>query len=154
MEPQESREPLPARTTFLKLVVFTGVPYGLMMAAVFGVQAAMQNRLDPGGLALIAVAAAAFFGLAFSAAMLPLLREITIDVPVVDREAFAARLNPALKKAGYAEVDPVGSFWVSHPRWRGGFLAGSIRVGLDESTARLVGPTRALRKVAKAVRGD
>ena len=47
-----------------------------------------------------------------------------------------------------------GETWVSRPKWRAGALAADIRVGLDESTATLVGQRRAMKKVEERLRLD
>jgi hypothetical protein len=154
MEPQETLEPASARSTFLRIFALSGPPYGLLMGIFFGGAMHLAGRFDPVFAVGMTLAMAVFFGAFFGLAMLPMLREVSVRLPASDRDAFVSRLNAALKEVHYLDVDGAGSFWVSWPKWRAGSLAGAIRVGLDDSTATLVGPRRAMKKVEDRLRLD
>jgi hypothetical protein len=149
-----TREHLAPRSTlalFARMAAWSSLAYGIPMGLLFGGAWSLTHAFHAWHLAAAILGTGLAFGIPFSAFMMLFQHEIVVDVPCPDPGAFSARLADALKGAGYHPPEADGSILVSRPTWKAGKASGSIRIGIHDTTATLVGPRHYLRKVERAL---
>ena len=146
-------EPRSKIRIFFVLAAVTGLPFGALMALWMYVLQALSGygwipRLQT---VLPFLGSGTVFGVLFSAAMTPLVRDDTLTLPFAQRDRFLTRLADALQRVGYRPSFLGDSFVIVHPGAKAGFLSGPIRITMNDGEARLIGPWMNLRKVRKLI---
>lgn len=143
-------EPTPFWRKFLGIAGITGPAFGLLMGLFFeGMAAVTRGGFSPQRWLLTTLALTVGYGVPFGLVMAALFRDVVLEVLFADRDAFFARLNEALRKAGYVVAPAPEPYFEVHPGFRAGVMTGAIRVQLGEGAATLVGPSHHLKKVVK-----
>jgi len=131
--------------TWITIFALTGLPFGVLMSTVGGVET------DEG------LAAGFMFGVLFGFAMAPLMMSVKVELRFADRQVFLSRLNVNMAELAFHPKSQTADFVIFEAVSAGAYKLGplslapasyfTVFVQLDGDVASIVGPRQTVRKL-------
>jgi hypothetical protein len=133
--------------TWITIFALTGLPFGVLMSTVGGMET------DEG------LAAGFMFGVLFGVVMAPLMMSVKVRLPFADRQSFVSKLNVSMAELAYHPKTQAAEFIVFEAVSAGAYKLGplslapasyfTVFVQLDQDGASIVGPRQTVRKLER-----
>jgi len=133
--------------TFAIIASITALPFGLAVSWLFS----LIWGVEFGEALSVGVWGGIAFGLLFGFVMAFFMKAVTISVPFQDKEAFLSKLNIALAEIGYHPESQTEGFLTYKPSFQAGLLAGKISIQIEQTSAKVVGPSTYVQKLQKRI---
>jgi hypothetical protein len=133
--------------TWCTIFALTGLPFGVLMSTVGGMET--EDGL----------AAGFGFGVLFGVCMAPLMMSVKVRLPLGDRSAFVSKLNVSMAELAYHPKTQAADYIIFEAVSAGAYKLGPLQltpssfftvfVQLDGDGALIVGPRQTVRKLEK-----